>query len=299
MKRLKRVYFYVYEHWRPDLNLPFWVGKGKGRRAQIFKRGKNKTYNGIVDTLSRLGMCVEVKMVESSLPQREAFALEKVRIAFWLSRGVQLANIAKGGQGSSGWHHTEKWKRENSKRVKGRKDSKKTREKKRKAAQNRTPEHLANLSKALLGRPLSQEHCEKLSVAHANVPLSKAHRKSLGLVRKDTCWINNGKECRRIKKDESPPAGWVFGRLFKTKQRKPRSDIGSCWITDGKRNKRVKSRRSKVPKGWHFGYTAKSGGPTGKRWITDGVQNRFLPEGDPLPKGWRFGHSIKTVVSTD
>jgi hypothetical protein len=33
--------FYVYEHWRSDTNLPFYVGKGKGSRATDMANGSN------------------------------------------------------------------------------------------------------------------------------------------------------------------------------------------------------------------------------------------------------------------
>lgn len=101
--------FYVYEHWRPDKEVCFWVGKGNGDRAFRLKhRGKNKHYNSIVKKLARLGMCVEVRMVASGLEEHEAHALERVRIAFWRERGGTLANITDGGDGVVGLRHSDK-----------------------------------------------------------------------------------------------------------------------------------------------------------------------------------------------
>jgi hypothetical protein len=52
--------FYVYEHWRPDKNQPFYVGKGKGKRAFHFHRGHNLHYTNIVKRLTKLGLQVGV-----------------------------------------------------------------------------------------------------------------------------------------------------------------------------------------------------------------------------------------------
>lgn len=107
MKRPLRKKFYVYEHWRPDKDECFYVGKGHGTRAfNIHLRvryKRNRHYVAVVNKLSRLGMCVEVRMIESSLGEHEAFALKKVRIAFWRSRGVKLTNQTDGGDGASGY----------------------------------------------------------------------------------------------------------------------------------------------------------------------------------------------------
>lgn len=113
--------FYVYEHWRPDTNVCFWVGKGTGRRARQFKR--NPHYDNIVAKLARLGMCVEVRMVESGLEEHEAFALEQTRITFWRERGDTLANRTSGGEGTSGRRHSEEWKATNGKKAKARWDN--------------------------------------------------------------------------------------------------------------------------------------------------------------------------------
>lgn len=94
--------FYVYEHWRPDRDVCFYVGKGKTRRAGDMA-ARNRYHRNIQKKLSRLGMCVETRMVASGLTEDAAFALEIERIAFWRSVGVKLANKTDGGEGPSGW----------------------------------------------------------------------------------------------------------------------------------------------------------------------------------------------------
>lgn len=94
--------FYVYEHWRPDLDLCFYVGKGQRNRARTFKY-RNQIYSAVAAELSRQGMCIEVRMVASALIEAEAFNIEMDRIAFWRAAGVALANRTDGGEGFSGF----------------------------------------------------------------------------------------------------------------------------------------------------------------------------------------------------
>ena len=94
--------FYVYEHWRPDLDVCFYVGKGKGTRAFKF-RDRNAAYGQIANGLAALGMCVEVRMVASGLSESDAFTIERERIKIWRSLGVDLANRTDGGEGFSGF----------------------------------------------------------------------------------------------------------------------------------------------------------------------------------------------------
>ncbi len=100
----------MYEHWRPDKDVCFYVGKGTGDRVTLTKRPENRHYFNVVRKLARLGMCVEVRMVASGLTNQEALVLEVERIAFWLDAGVKLANKTPGGQGGGmiGRSHKEK-----------------------------------------------------------------------------------------------------------------------------------------------------------------------------------------------
>lgn len=90
--------FYVYEHWRPDLDLPFYVGKGSAARFDP-NRTRNKHHSNIKNKLKKLGMCVEVRMVASGLSEDNALRLEIERIAFWREMGIELANKTAGGDG--------------------------------------------------------------------------------------------------------------------------------------------------------------------------------------------------------
>jgi hypothetical protein len=91
---------YVYEHWRPDTNVCFYVGKGSTRsnRAYDFKQ-RNKYHLRIIDKLNRQGMEVEVRIVTENLTKDESFNCEIARIAFWRSMGIELVNQTRGGDG--------------------------------------------------------------------------------------------------------------------------------------------------------------------------------------------------------
>jgi hypothetical protein len=189
--------FYVYEHWRPDLDVCFWVGKGHGNRAYDLRR--NFHYNNVVKKLSRLGMCVEVRLVQSGLAEDAAFALERERIAFWRSAGVQLANYTDGGEGVSGLRHSEATKQlirekraaqkiahsaetkkkigtANSVALKGRKSPEHSiRLKGRKLS----PEHRAAIGRGLKGHVYSPETLAKLKITSSGRKATEITRERL------------------------------------------------------------------------------------------------------------------------
>lgn len=126
--------FYVYEHWRPDRDECFYVGKGRGKRANVFY-GRNTHHKAVQLKLSRLGLCVEVRLVATELTESMAFELERERIAFWRANGNDLANFTDGGEGGS----------------------------------NPRPETRELMRKAKLGRKLSREHKAKIAEASRRV----------------------------------------------------------------------------------------------------------------------------------
>jgi hypothetical protein len=92
----------VYEHWRPDTDEPFYVGCGSGRRANELHRHRTVYHMAVQEALSRLGYCVEGRLVRAGLTQEEGWALEVERIAFWRAAGVDLVNQTVGGPGNTG-----------------------------------------------------------------------------------------------------------------------------------------------------------------------------------------------------
>jgi hypothetical protein len=140
--------FYIYEHWRPDTNVCFYVGKGHGDRAYRFRR--NTYCNHIAQKLARAGMKVEVRIVQSGLDEASALALEVERIAHWRSKGKTLANITAGGEGVCGLRHTDQTRA-------------KIRAKRAKQKIIHSPETRRRMSLAQKGRPVSMERRIKQS----------------------------------------------------------------------------------------------------------------------------------------
>ena len=145
--------YYVYEHWRPDTGLPFYVGKGKGNRANT-TQGRNSGWREVVAILEKRALKFEVRFVDIGLTEREAFVTEMERIAFLRAQGVVLVNKTNGGDGC--------W---------GLKVTKETRQKLR--DRQYTDEHRQRIAAALKDKPKSEEHCKNLSIARTGVPIAK------------------------------------------------------------------------------------------------------------------------------
>ena len=166
--------YYVYEHWRLDRDECFYVGKGRGGRAYSIK-DRNRHHKAIVTKLNRTGSAFEVRMVAIGLSEEEAFALERDRIKFWREANVDLTNLTDGGEGISGFRHTEETRKTLSEKnkgkpaaFKGRKHSEKTKAilsalGKKRGAPKLNDEQKAKVAVWHRGKKRSQETCRKIA----------------------------------------------------------------------------------------------------------------------------------------
>lgn len=181
--------FYVYEHWRLDRDECFYVGKGRAGRAYSMK-GRNCHHKAIVAKLSRIGSAFEVKMVAVGLSEADAFALEIERIVFWREAGADLTNMTDGGEGISGFHHSEETCRKLSEMNKGMeaafKGCKHTVETRRilseiakkRGAPKLTKEQQQKVAAWHRGRKRSPETCAKISAKAKGRPSALKGRES-------------------------------------------------------------------------------------------------------------------------
>lgn len=109
--------FYVYGHYIPNSDIPFYIGKGTGRRYKKTDN-RNKWWKHIVDKYG-----YESKIIKDGLAEHAACELEKQLIAEYgrrdLGTGV-LVNLTDGGESSKGAILTEEQRQsrgENSKKM--------------------------------------------------------------------------------------------------------------------------------------------------------------------------------------
>ena len=170
--------FYVYEHWRPDLDLPFYVGKGSAARFDP-NRTRNKHHSNIKNKLKKLGMCVEVRMVASGLSEDDALRLEIERIAFWRERGIELSNKTAGGDGlkSPPEDVLEKMRAASKKRWSSPVEREKASAATKLAMSD--PKVREKISKTLTGKMASDETRAKMSASHLGHVVSKEAREKI------------------------------------------------------------------------------------------------------------------------
>ena len=140
--------FYIYAYLRKGNLTPYYIGKGKGRRAW------QKKHSCIVPSDKS-----RIVIMEDNLTELGAFALERFYIRWYgrkdLGTGI-LHNKTDGGEGPAGCLHTEETKEKLSLIHRGKKFSDKT--KKRMSD---------NHSKYWKGREVPQEMREKISKAQS------------------------------------------------------------------------------------------------------------------------------------
>jgi len=169
--------FYIYEHWRPDTNRCFYVGKGKNRRAWKISGRKNSHHKNIVEKLASLNLSVEVKIVLSNLSEQDAYDAEVSRIAIY---GVDnLSNMTLGGEGMKN-PTPESRKRMSIAQKKRFRDHPEEIEKMSKQRTGRIPseETKRKISKSLIGKKHTEETKKKLKVIAKIRGVSEATREA-------------------------------------------------------------------------------------------------------------------------
>lgn len=189
--------YYVYEHWRPDRGECFYVGKGCGSRANCMTNRRSAHHQAIRAKLSRLGLCVEVRIVQPDLTNEEANSLEMERIAFWRNDGADLVNHTDGGDGQRGRKQSEETRLKISNSLKGRKKSPEHRAKVGLAhkgkqwflGRKRSPEDRAAISARNKGRRLTRESIEKMRATKISSGISPEARAKM--IDGQRAWISD------------------------------------------------------------------------------------------------------------
>jgi len=141
--------FYVYVHRRATDGRVFYVGKGTADRAWLKSSRKNSHWHRIV---AKYGRTVEI--VQYGMQEWWALEFECELISFYGKSN--LANFTDGGEGSSGFLHSDK-----------------TKHKLSMLAKNRSIEYKSKLSKALIGKKASDATRKKLSDSHIGMKRTK------------------------------------------------------------------------------------------------------------------------------
>jgi hypothetical protein len=100
--------FHTYAHYKPQGGL-FYIGKGTVKRAYAMDR-RNSHWQNVVNKYGR----PDVKLLARWDTEAEALDHEILLISCFRDMGVELANKTAGGEGLSGYKHTEEAKLKNS-----------------------------------------------------------------------------------------------------------------------------------------------------------------------------------------
>jgi len=169
--------YYTYAYLRED-GTPYYIGKGKGRRA--FRRSRSGV---VVPPRERIKLLVE------NTTEEWALFIEMCLIDKWgrLNDGTGiLENFTDGGEGISGYKHTTETKEHFRDLYKGRKVH-------------------PNLLDAVR-RPKSKETKEKMAKAARGRTGALSGRKH----------INNGTQTKAIPVGDPIPDGWFLGKHYRT-----------------------------------------------------------------------------------
>ncbi len=139
--------YYVYQHIRLDENAVFYVGKGKEYR-HIETTNRNNHWHNVVN---KAGFKSEV--IFNNLDEELALLVEIEMIDKYRKLGYKLVNLTDGGEGVSGYRHTEKTKKFLGELNKTRIVSEETKQK------------ISLVWKGKNRKPFSEEHRKKLSEA--------------------------------------------------------------------------------------------------------------------------------------
>jgi|688.fasta_scaffold823794_2 hypothetical protein len=162
--------FYIYEHIRPDTNQVFYVGKGKGNRCNSLRR--NIYWKRIVAKAGGFN----VRKIVENIDEELAFLAEQERIDQIKRLGYVLCNATNGGEGVSGYKHTDKTKAALSIVMKNTMQTYAKVLSQKQMGENNSAKKKGvgeKISKALIGRKLPEETKKKISQPRAKNPKAR------------------------------------------------------------------------------------------------------------------------------
>ncbi len=150
--------YYVYQHRRNDTGKVFYVGKGKSKRC-LQKTNRNKHWNNITNLTD-----YTIEILHENLSEEVACLIEIGLITKYKNEGLILCNYTIGGDGLSGYVHTDEAKIVMSRKKKGFKLSEDHKRKISESSKNKviSAEQRIKISNSLKGRKLSEEHKQKI-----------------------------------------------------------------------------------------------------------------------------------------
>jgi group I intron endonuclease len=158
--------YYVYQHCKSDANNIFYVGKGTRNRCKQ-THGRNQYWHRVVN---KHGFVPQILI--DGIDEEFAFLIESEVIDLYRKRGIELVNATNGGEGASGYKHTEEHKAKLKGNNRGSaswgigfKGKHHTEETKAKWSESRK----GNTNK--LGKKLTSEQKQKLSQAKSGKPV--------------------------------------------------------------------------------------------------------------------------------
>lgn len=196
----------VYRHRRNDTNEVFYIGIGKTEK-RAFNKNNNRSnfWHNIINKTS-----YSVEIIAKELSWKDACELECLLIQEYGRKDLKtgsLVNLTSGGDGSKGFKHTEEYKLNLSKRLKGKPRSEETKLKIGKSNKGRVPPR-STIEKARqinLGKTLSKEHLKVLSKPVLQLDLNnkiinKFKSCKEASVKTNTCSCNIARVCRGERK---------------------------------------------------------------------------------------------------
>lgn len=161
-----RTDYLVYTHTRPDTNEVFYVGKGTNYRMKQ-KSNRNKYWQNIVNKCGGY----KANILAGNLTEQEAINFEILMISKLKQANVKLCNLTNGGDGISGYRHTQENRKKFSESRRGRISPTK--------GTILTNEHKEKLRLAKLGKKQSPDHVAKAAAGRKGKKYSEAHRKAI------------------------------------------------------------------------------------------------------------------------